>query len=362
VEFWREDPPKASSGPLRNLVRRTVIAYAVLDSSVPVAMCTALDLSIKTNPHGAPGYYKQKTCSLQPLQGLLLFSVVWLEVKSLYLWYHNTTLTITQHTHPPAQMTTFSRNNNNNPRRPHCAASRRLYMVCRAASLLLLVYSTIVRFIGVDLLSSLATARSSTEWSSTAVVAAPTLPSSSSSSLLPVRTDNRTTSKSSSSSLREEQLQQPALTNNNSNSTRPCRPVVFWSGGKSGSTSLAILLQHGTGIIGKIEAENNPGGNWKQGDTGQFVASPKEICWARGGGRGSARKNWETAMRGPCNDHVQFALDGCPAYGEENQAQMILAQHPDAKFLMLVRNPIDRILSLLNEKGVEIWEDLSQRH
>jgi hypothetical protein len=45
------------------------------------------------------------------------------------------------------------------------------------------------------------------------------------------------------------------------------------------------------GIIGKTEAKNNPaGGNWKQGETGQFVASPKESC------RGRARKQWETAM------------------------------------------------------------------
>jgi hypothetical protein len=114
---------------------------------------------------------------------------------------------------------------------------------------------------------------------------------------------------------------------------QPCESVFFWGGGKAGSTTLAQLLKH----------DNS--GEWDK--HGQFIPLGKEVCWAFKGGHA----RWLYLIDEKCSSggHT-FALDACPRYMSDTHAQTILDHYPDAKFLMLVRDPMDRLVSHLNDQ------------
>lgn len=111
-----------------------------------------------------------------------------------------------------------------------------------------------------------------------------------------------------------------------------CKGVYFWGSGKSGSTTLAAMLKH-----------DYSGNAWDS--TSQFVDLEKELCWASGRGA-SHQKVWQDIV---CSGIHRFALDACPRYRYSYEAERIIQQDPDAKFLFLVRSPIERLISHLND-------------
>ena len=128
----------------------------------------------------------------------------------------------------------------------------------------------------------------------------------------------------------------------------PCSAVYFWGGGKAGSTTLAALLKHG--YEGDAYDPNS-----------EFIDSPKETCWAERGqivqrrqGFGSGLdglSKWRTMTHGhKCHpDDKHFVLDACPRYSTREHAELIIEENRNAKFLMLIRNPVDRLISNIND-------------
>ena len=128
----------------------------------------------------------------------------------------------------------------------------------------------------------------------------------------------------------------------------PCSEVYFWGGGKAGSTTLAALLKHG--YEGDAYDPNS-----------EFIDSPKEICWAERGQILQRRQGFASGLDGlskwramthghKCHpDDKHFALDACPRYNTREHAELIMEENPHAKFLMLIRNPVDRLISNIND-------------
>jgi hypothetical protein len=128
----------------------------------------------------------------------------------------------------------------------------------------------------------------------------------------------------------------------------PCQAVYFWGGGKAGSTTLASLIKH--------DYENNG-----YDPNSEFIDSPKEICWAervpmlqqrRGFGSGvDGLSKWRGMTHGhKCHPGFKhFVLDACPRYNTRDHAKLIMEENPNAKFLMLIRNPVDRLISHIND-------------
>jgi hypothetical protein len=148
----------------------------------------------------------------------------------------------------------------------------------------------------------------------------------------------------------------------------PCLPVYFWGGGKAGSTTLAVLLNNaGFGLKNETNFHRSP-----------FIEIGKEPCWASGTQNSKWNKiKWDQFIEGKCNvdssmeqwqgkrqgqqvqvqgqenyeEKVQkkFVMDGCPRYTNLHEAKKIIDDTPDAPFLMLVRDPTDRLVSELND-------------
>ena len=128
----------------------------------------------------------------------------------------------------------------------------------------------------------------------------------------------------------------------------PCQAVYFWGGGKAGSTTLASLIKH--------DYKNNG-----YDPNSEFIDSPKEICWAervpmlqqrRGFGSGvDGLSKWRGMTHGhKCHPGFKhFVLDACPRYNTRDHAELIMEENPNAKFLMLIRNPVDRLISHIND-------------
>lgn len=134
-----------------------------------------------------------------------------------------------------------------------------------------------------------------------------------------------------------------------------CYPVYFWGGGKSGTTNLAVLLNNaGYGLVNESFAHNSP-----------FPRFPKEICWAK---KPNEKQTWDNAMSGLCKaddsktsntTKKEFLLDGCPQYHEVSHAKKIMENNPNARFFMLVRNPIDRMISHLNDNRLRFGQKIN---
>lgn len=81
----------------------------------------------------------------------------------------------------------------------------------------------------------------------------------------------------------------------------------------------------------------------------QFIDLGKEVCWSFNKG---GHERWLDLISKKCSSEGHtFALDGCPRYWHPSHARTIVKHYPDeARFLMLVRNPIDRLVSHLNDQ------------
>lgn len=119
-----------------------------------------------------------------------------------------------------------------------------------------------------------------------------------------------------------------------------CKQVYFWGGGKSGSTSLWSILVRG--------------GNWHNGTKNSpFVdGTAKELCFSK-----SKHKHaWEELIQNNtlCNTHgYQFLINGCPRHTTRHHANQIITYAESADvdyyFLMMIRDPVDRLVSHLND-------------
>ena len=117
-----------------------------------------------------------------------------------------------------------------------------------------------------------------------------------------------------------------------------CTPVYFLGGGKAGSTTLAMLLKHGAPSYATWDPN------------GQFADSGKEVCWAESGT--TSRGYWRHFNGCTTSKRKLFALDACPRYYSDTHLSRIARVHPTAKFIMLVREPANRIVSHLNDHAL----------
>lgn len=117
-----------------------------------------------------------------------------------------------------------------------------------------------------------------------------------------------------------------------------CTPVYFLGGGKAGSTTLAMLLKHGAPSYATWDPN------------GQFADSEKEVCWAESGT--TSRGYWRHFHGCTTSKRKLFALDACPRYYSDTHLRRIARVHPTAKFIMLVREPANRIVSHLNDHAL----------
>ena len=110
--------------------------------------------------------------------------------------------------------------------------------------------------------------------------------------------------------------------------------VFFLGGGKSGSTTLATYLKH------------DPN-NWTVWDSnGQFMDGGKEFCWSKS--RQSKEQFWKHFKTHGSKTAV-FALDACPQAVERMHFERMVKTFPNSSFLMLVRDPVDRVISHMND-------------
>ena len=117
-----------------------------------------------------------------------------------------------------------------------------------------------------------------------------------------------------------------------------CTPLYFLGGGKAGSTTLAMLLKHGAPSYATWDPN------------GQFADSGKEVCWAESGS--TSRGYWRHFQGCTTSKRKLFALDACPRYHSDTHLRRIARVHPNAKFIMLVREPVNRIVSHLNDHAL----------
>ena len=110
--------------------------------------------------------------------------------------------------------------------------------------------------------------------------------------------------------------------------------VFFLGGGKSGSTTLATYLKH------------DPI-NWKVWDpNGQFMDGGKEFCWSMS--RSTKEQFWKHFKTHGSKTAV-FALDACPRADARSHYERMVKTFPNASYLMLVRDPVDRFISHMND-------------
>ncbi len=151
----------------------------------------------------------------------------------------------------------------------------------------------------------------------------------------------------------------------NSTSSSLCHQTYFWGGGKAGSTTLYLTLVRGPG--GKFNSQNH--GPFPQKIIGKEPC-PNSFEW---------KEKWEKITRDTqlCNnndndDNIDMnmgtgmrcthVLNGCPRVTTKAYAKQIMAlakkgdqeeeeqaeHHPT--FLMLVRDPVDRLVSFFNDQ------------
>ena len=124
-----------------------------------------------------------------------------------------------------------------------------------------------------------------------------------------------------------------------------CGHAYFIGGGKAGSTTMATLLKH------------HPDNNYALYDpNGPFADAGKEVCWALHGQ--TAPSHYFSHFRDclkcpPPNGKAPLvALDACPRYTDMAVAARIACVHPDTRFIMLVREPVSRVVSRYNAQRV----------
>jgi len=119
-----------------------------------------------------------------------------------------------------------------------------------------------------------------------------------------------------------------------------CTLVSFWGSGKAGSTTMAMRLKH------------KPSSTEFYDDTSGWVDGGKEICWGLKPAMGKALDDFWKIHFPQCLDPTNpnsFSLDGCPRYVDATHAARLACGKPDLKFLWMVRDPIDRLVSEVND-------------
>ena len=110
--------------------------------------------------------------------------------------------------------------------------------------------------------------------------------------------------------------------------------VFFLGGGKSGSTTLATYLKH------------DPN-NWNVWDpNGQFMDGGKEFCWSMSS---QSKEQFWRHFKTHGSKTAVFALDACPRADERVHYERMLKTFPNSSYLMLVRDPVDRVISHMND-------------
>ena len=104
--------------------------------------------------------------------------------------------------------------------------------------------------------------------------------------------------------------------------TMPCRIVAFASGGKCGSTALAMMLKH------------KPPAYEEYDPSSPFVDAGKELCGS--------------FSRDTCGNKP-LLLDACPRRITRHRAQLTLNIDSNAVFVILVRHQADALLSLYRD-------------
>ena len=96
---------------------------------------------------------------------------------------------------------------------------------------------------------------------------------------------------------------------------------------------------------------------------GQFMDGGKEICWSLAHDSRSRDQFWQRFKSYESKTAI-FALDACPTAIGKLHFERMVGGFPNASYLMLVRDPVDRIISAINTwmeihgKSVENVDDL----
>jgi hypothetical protein len=118
-----------------------------------------------------------------------------------------------------------------------------------------------------------------------------------------------------------------------------CQLVAFIGGMKCGSTNLATRLKH------KADDPNT----WDPNSG--FVDAGKEPCWAlRGNGDPWSHFRSCPSTCPAAGARKMAALDGCPYYHDVTSARGLWCKMPATKLILLVRDPVERMISQFNEK------------
>jgi len=121
-----------------------------------------------------------------------------------------------------------------------------------------------------------------------------------------------------------------------------CTLVSFWGSGKAGSTTMAMRLKHHAEILLHEMYDPHSG----------FVDGGKEICWGLiSSSEKSLPQFWNRSFPGCLNstNPNNFALDACPRYINQTHAARLACGNPNMKFLWMVRDPIERTISEVND-------------
>ena len=119
------------------------------------------------------------------------------------------------------------------------------------------------------------------------------------------------------------------------------------------STTLAVRLKHNASSPSFYDL-NSP-----------FVDAGKELCWTNK--MLHVEQFWSLNFPACINNsnNKVFALDGCPRYQTENQARVLRCTDPSIKLIWLVRDPIERLISEVNDpssrRGVSRSATLTQQ-
>lgn len=114
-----------------------------------------------------------------------------------------------------------------------------------------------------------------------------------------------------------------------------CTPVYFLGGAKAGTTTIAMLLKHKAPDYQKYDPAS------------QFADAGKEPCTAKSKFLKPAIY-WSKFKACETTERHLFALDGCPTLYHEYQLEQVARRHPNAKFVMMIREPLTRTLSHIN--------------
>lgn len=129
--------------------------------------------------------------------------------------------------------------------------------------------------------------------------------------------------KISSRTVFQENITSSQHTSNPPERKKKCGLITFLSGGKCGSTTLAILMKHKYPDYNIYDPAS------------VFLDAGKELCGALP----------------ECDKNKHYILDACPTRLSQSRAKASLKMDPDAVGVLLVRNQPDALLSLFRDRA-----------